>query len=108
MIETKTEIIEEYVKKHAKVTLEKVICDWCKKDIPFNNEFSWLKEEKFKCYEVVTGHHDWGNDSCESIEYHQFCCTECLTKFLEEYYKDASDTAYSDIKIEFYYKGKEY
>lgn len=57
------------------------------------------KEKKF--YHVRTGHHDWGNDSIDSVEYYDFCCYKCLHSFFEMYFlRNDSETAYMDIETE--------
>ena len=64
MIKRLTEqVIEE------KVVEEIVTCDSCGK-----------QTEHY--IEAVTGHNDWGNDSCESEERHQFCSWNCAMRFM--------------------------
>ena len=43
--------------------------------------------------EAVTGHREWGNDSCESRESHQFCSWACAVKFMDKWRttKDGGD-----------------
>lgn len=36
-------------------------------------------------WEVTTGHHDWGNDSVDSIENFDICSPSCLREKLNEY-----------------------
>ena len=90
------------VKEHYEVmtheVTEKVLvgttryCDVCKKEI-----------EKGKGYwKLTTGHHDWGNDSCESIEHFDVCSQMCLTSKFAEYLdeSDANDnnTKYFEVR----------
>lgn len=75
-------IKREYeVKTHTiteKVCVSAIMhCDVCDSVID-ENESHW---------EVTTGHHDWGNDSCESIEYFDICSEACLRKKFDEYVK---------------------
>ena len=51
----------------------KTICDVCKKETA----------ERF--FAVTTGHHEWGNDSEESVETKDICSVECLKQEFEEY-----------------------
>lgn len=55
--------------------------------------------DNYKYYAVTTGHHDWGNDSCESIRHYDIC-PNCINNFVTEYLgsKDAYQTAYIDIE----------
>lgn len=43
-------------------------------------------------FEVTTGHNDWGNDSCESVE-HQDICPDCINKFVAEYLSHVNGTS---------------
>ncbi len=61
------------------------------------------KNERVKYYHVRTGHHDWGNDSIESLTYLDFCSLECVHKQLDKFYKEDepdSYTAYFEIEAE--------
>lgn len=77
-----------------------IVCDVCGKELQY-------AQTKFVSpvavyYEITTGHHDWGNDSCESIEHKDACCDECLSRFIQEWLQNAdvieSNTAYIDIR----------
>ena len=43
----------------------------------------------FDYYEVTTGHYDWGNDSCESIDEKIYCPT-CLYKAFNVYISNSN------------------
>ena len=68
-------------------------CDVCDSVIDHEHESYW---------EVTTGHHDWGNDSCESIQYFDICSATCLRKKFDEYIKasEANDdnTMYFEVE----------
>ena len=71
---------KEYeVKTHTvteRVCISKITyCDICKKDIDTDKGY----------WELTTGHHDWGNDSVDSIEYFDICSEDCLRKKFDEY-----------------------
>lgn len=70
---------------------EYIRCDNCNKKITDGEKY----------YSLTTGHHDWGNDSIDSIE-HPDVCVECLKKFISDYFKEYedSDTAYLDIETD--------
>lgn len=67
------EIYEEKMKK-VKVD-EKIYCDICGNEI----------NKKDGYYALMTGHNDWGNDSCDSIEHYELCSKECLTEKFNMY-----------------------
>lgn len=79
------------------------ICDVCGKEFNYHEE-GLNKTKRATYYHIVTGHHDWGNDSCDSIEFRDACCDECLSRFIQEWLKDKnvirSDTAYIEISKE--------
>lgn len=71
--------------------VESIICDGCGREIlPDETKPVWTKRYSF--FSVMTGHNDWGNDSCDSIEYHDFCCAECAKKFVDKYIDEAGGT----------------
>jgi hypothetical protein len=48
-------------------------------------------------YDVTTGHHDWGNDSVDSVETFDICSDGCLQKKFEEYLAKVSDSKYIGV-----------
>ena len=74
-----------------------VCCDICTKELlvdpnkPYNST---------RYFEVMTGHHDWGTDSCESIE-HRDICPECINDFVRDYLAEADGTEYIEIETEY-------
>ena len=84
-------------------------CDKCKKVIYRRpqGDFPELKDivkpfngYDVSYYEVTTGHHDWGNDSCDSIN-HFHVCPSCLIKLYSSYVDRASGVDNTEyIKIE--------
>lgn len=95
------------MKYYGKPTTEKVEhrlceyirCDSCNKKIV----------DKEKYFNVMTGHHDWGNDSCDSIKYLDIC-EKCLDKYVGNYFKETKDsyTAYINVEPEVFYKNHKY
>lgn len=83
-----SKILSEGTKKIKYVTAKEITgvrCDICGKVIlagkhPYG-------EEKYKYYNVMTGHADWGNDSCESVE-HRDICPDCLVRFVDDYFEN--------------------
>lgn len=64
-------------------------CDFCGRTVDNHNYFC-----------VVTSHNDWGNDSIDSFEYQDACCSDCVLKFAEEYIKSAYDDPCNTKRIE--------
>lgn len=50
--------------------------------------------------DVMTGHFDWENDSCDSIQHHECCCWDCAVKFMEKW-KESNDAKRKTSYIEF-------
>lgn len=87
------EAVEVVTRKKTKIMSVK--CDRCGKEIlpkPYRD-----RDDSSKYYKVTTGHHDWGNDSCDSIE-HRDICHQCIGNFTTEYFQDGRDTAYIEIE----------
>lgn len=70
-------------------------CDICGKVI--DGEPRGYKDDDRVYYEVTTSHHDWGNDSIESIV-HRDICPDCLIGFVDRYFKEARGS--EEIEIE--------
>lgn len=87
-----------------------VKCDICGRVIESpskEDQYNWM-DDKYKYYSVVTGHYDWGNDSCDSIRYYDIC-PECITKFVSDYLTDKKGyrSAYINIETKHLYYGDE-
>lgn len=84
-------------------------CDRCGKVIfkHYGDEFKELannvgRDVRVSYYHVMTGHHDWGNDSEDSIDYMDIC-PFCLVNVYSDYVDRASkgyNTEYIDIEHE--------
>lgn len=55
----------------------KIYCDVCGHKID--------PDKTRQIFRVKTGHNDWGNDSCDSIEYKDVCSSECVEFVISEY-----------------------
>ena len=101
-------IIKKTIKEVDEVIGEIVVCDVCNKEVPYAGNFAY---ELCRYYKIRTGHYDWGNDSCDSVEYRQVCSEECLLKAVNGWLKDKdnkkSDTAYIEINKEYIARKKE-
>lgn len=60
---------------------ETIHCDICKSIIDDNGAY----------WRLTTGHHDWGNDSVDSIEYFDICSEACLRKKFDEYTRESGE-----------------
>lgn len=93
-------ITKQVVKEVTEVVSEVIVCDVCGKELNYDTSMGTSKVASY--YEITTGHRDWGNDSCDSIEHRQVCCNECLSRFTQEWLKDpdviCSNTAYIEIE----------
>lgn len=85
-------------------TVTGIECDICKRIIPTKP----LRPNTYeKYYFVTTGHRDWGNDSCDSVEMYDIC-PNCIVKFTSDYLaKSRSYTAHIEIETEAAYPEKE-
>lgn len=93
--------ITKKVIKEVEETISSVgVCDVCGKEFNYYEE-GFNKTKRAHYYHIVTGHYDWGNDSCDSIESKDACSDECLSRFTQEWLKNKdvirSDTAYIEI-----------
>ena len=71
---------------------ETMYCDICNGVIDNNAEY----------WELTTGHHDWGNDSVDSIKYFDVCSEVCLRKKFDEYVRESGtkycNTMYFEVE----------
>ena len=92
------EVAEEVYKKKRKVV--GISCDKCDVVVPVYN---YREPDKSMYYRVMTGHHDWGNDSCDSID-HLDICPKCINEFTTEYLNNIEyRTSYIEIQREHVY-----
>lgn len=66
-----------------------VYCDNCKRIL--------LRPTRY--FRITTGHHDWGNDSCESVECYDICL-DCRDKFVLNYLKNMEPNSTEYIEVE--------
>lgn len=90
MVKEKYETLT-YTKTEKVMVSEKRYCDICEKEITGPH------------FEVCTGHHDWGNDSIDSIAHIDACSAECLSKVFLLYAEraekyDGKNTEYLNIE----------
>lgn len=95
-------ITQKVMKEVEEVVSSVGICDICGKEFKYEPIYPKLNRRKTASYyHIKTGHYDWGNDSCESIDNKDACCDECLLRFTQEWLKNKdvinSNTAYIEI-----------
>lgn len=76
-------------------------CDICGKTIYEINDAKRTRHNEY--WHLSTGHNDWGNDSCESVESLDLCSKECCIKALEKYldeYSGSRNTGYFELRHE--------
>lgn len=95
--------------RHEEISKHKVgqnlFCDVCKKIIGTGRlDNGYLKPTDYLT--VNCGHHDWGNDSCDSFEYMDFCSIECMMEHQKEFWKEnkGSKTAFYEIEKDIWSK----
>lgn len=86
----------EEVVYRRKRRVEGVICDICDRIVPPSK----FKSKDSRYFEVMTGHHDWGNDSCESIQ-HLDICPNCINDFMTKYVDEINGTEYFELETEY-------
>ena len=86
---------QEIIYKHRRL-VEGVECDICKKIILPQ---SWRSPE-CQYFRVITGHHDWGNDSIDSINHYDICPC-CVGKFMTDYTSGVNGTEYLDVETRY-------
>ena len=102
--------------KGEKVIFEKdkkvktsVVCDKCGKEIICKDRPGHLDWNLQRYFSVTTGHNDWGNDSCESVEHFEIC-PNCISTFVADYFESNKDsgTAYAMIESDIAYPSVKY
>lgn len=91
-------VTETVILKKRKV--EGIECDICHRIIQADGDYRTVEKRRY--FRVTTGHHDWGNDSCESIECRDIC-PECVNNFVAEYLGKIKNTDSNYIDIETVY-----
>lgn len=95
MSEVLSEVIEQVYKN--KRMLVGIKCDICERLIPAIKDPVTGRYSNLY-YTTTTGHYEWFNDSCDSIENHDIC-PECIDKFVGDYLKSTKyNSAYIEVK----------
>ena len=88
----------------------KITCDICGGTIcefdatPPTNRFG----DAARYFTLTTGHYDWGNDSCDSVENKDICSEDCVRKALATYFEEnqGSNSAYFELSKARAFKGQ--
>ena len=88
---------EVVVRKRKRVIGVK--CDICERVI----EPTEYKEASSRYFEVMIGHNDWGNDSCDSIK-HLDIFPKCIGEFVTKYTQEVCGSEYLELETTHCYK----
>ena len=83
-----TAIVKEIERKTIQREVVERKCDICGKLIDPSN---WFR--------IITSHHDWGNDSIESVESRDSCSAACTNEFSNEYINDSYNSSLNTKEI---------
>ena len=89
-------VIDTAYYKREEKSLTKVVCDMCHKEIMVGR----YKSDDAAYIRVHTWHNDWGNDSCESHRYYDFC-KDCASEFVANYIAKSYGTEELNLSIEY-------
>lgn len=84
-----TAIVKEIERKTIQREVVERKCNICGKLIDPSN---WFR--------IITSHHDWGNDSIESVESRDSCSAACTNEFSNEYINGSYSSKFNTKKIE--------
>lgn len=90
-------MIKTYYEK--KTIFEETCCQKCGKTLHVNGNVSIKPKEQELYFFVTTGHHQWAEDSHESIK-SEYYCQDCLKEIIDNYLKTAEKTSYINIECE--------
>ena len=82
----KTEMKEVTRTTHEYIPV-KGVCDGCGKEFALRKYDHSSNNEYYDYYRIITHHHNWANDSCESYEAKDFCCMDCMMNFIRNYWE---------------------
>ena len=90
------------IKKEYEVKTHTVTERVCVKETMHCDVCNGIIDDKGGYWEVTTGHHDWGNDSMDSIENFDVCSEVCLREIFDKYIRDSAannwNTKYFDVE----------
>lgn len=88
--------MKTYINRQVKITkpiTKKVTCDICGKTIADE------KNRYAEYWTLVTGHSDWGNDSCESYDDFDLCSKDCVKEKLNGYFDDCEHSNTQEFEL---------
>ena len=77
------------IKKEYEIKTHTVTEKVCVKETMHCDVCNGVMDDNEAHYELTTGHHDWGNDSCESIEHFDICSEVCLREKFDQYVRES-------------------
>lgn len=83
-------VVEKIAVYQDVILSEECRCDRCGRHLWYHTKYGRKKPGlgTAEYYNVVTGHHDWGRDSVDSVETYDVC-VGCAKKMFEEYIEDS-------------------
>lgn len=88
------------VKKEYEIKTHTITEKVCVKETMYCDVCNGIIDDNKSYWELTTGHHDWGNDSCDSIEHFDICSEDCLRKKFDEYAKESGDGWHNTMYFE--------
>ena len=85
------------VKKEYEVITHTVTEEVCIKETMHCDVCNVVIDTNKGCWELTTGHYDWGNDSIDSIEYLDICSEDCLREKFDEYIKESGKNSWNTM-----------
>lgn len=99
------DVKQTVVEEVRKTVGEELYCDGCSELLGRRKvlNFGYHQHKPIGYYHVTTGHHDWGNDSVDSISECDYC-PRCLYKAFNDYMSRSKgdNTEYMDIEHEIF------
>lgn len=77
------------IKREYEIKTHTVTERVCVKETMHCDVCNCIIDDDVAYWELTTGHHDWGNDSCDSIEHFDVCSETCLRKKFDEYVRES-------------------
>jgi hypothetical protein len=88
------------IKKEYEVKTRTVTERVCVKETMHCDVCNGVIEGQENYWELTTGHHDWGNDSLDSIECFDVCSEVCLREKFDEYVRESRKNSWNTMYFE--------
>ena len=88
------------IKKEYETITHTVTERICVKEITYCDVCNGVIDDNNGYWELTTGHHDWGNDSGDSIENFDICSETCLREKFDEYVRESMKNNWNTMYFE--------